>query len=117
MMAPSATSRHSRSRSGRTLKTAAKRNEIKASEIRADDQRYRRASTEPPPPPVKAPVATLAAVVTPAGHGAPVRLVAPGRRGFIWVKWVTRIELHDEPDPGAFAATVWSSFTPPGRGS
>ena len=51
------------------------------------------------------------------GHGAPVRLVAPGRRGFIWVKWVTRIELHDEPDPGAFAATVWSSFTPPGRGS
>jgi DMSO/TMAO reductase YedYZ molybdopterin-dependent catalytic subunit len=51
------------------------------------------------------------------GHGAPVRLVAPGRRGFIWVKWVTRVELHDGPDPGAFAATVWSSFTPRGRGS
>jgi DMSO/TMAO reductase YedYZ molybdopterin-dependent catalytic subunit len=28
-----------------------------------------------------------------AGHGAPVRLVAPGRRGFQWVKWVTRIEI------------------------
>jgi DMSO/TMAO reductase YedYZ molybdopterin-dependent catalytic subunit len=51
------------------------------------------------------------------GHGAPVRLVAPGQRGFIWVKWVTRIELGDGPDPGAFASTLWSSFTPSGRGS
>jgi hypothetical protein len=32
-----------------------------------------------------------------AGHGAPVRLVAPGRRGFWWVKWVDRLELVDEP--------------------
>jgi DMSO/TMAO reductase YedYZ molybdopterin-dependent catalytic subunit len=32
-----------------------------------------------------------------AGHGAPVRLVAPGRRGFWWVKWVNRLELVDEP--------------------
>ncbi len=30
-----------------------------------------------------------------AGHGAPVRLVAPGRRGFWWVKWVTEIALED----------------------
>jgi Oxidoreductase molybdopterin binding domain len=44
------------------------------------------------------------------GHGAPVRLVAPGRRGFIWVKWVTRVELHDGPDPGAFLSTLTSSF-------
>ena len=50
------------------------------------------------------------------GHGAPVRLVAPGRRGFQWVKWVERIELHSEPDVGAPAATVWSSFTDRGRG-
>lgn len=28
-------------------------------------------------------------------HGAPVRLVAPGRRGPWWVKWVTEIELSD----------------------
>jgi DMSO/TMAO reductase YedYZ molybdopterin-dependent catalytic subunit len=51
------------------------------------------------------------------GHGAPARLVAPGRRGFQWVKWVTRIEVHDGPDPGAPASTVWSSFTPEGRGA
>jgi hypothetical protein len=31
------------------------------------------------------------------GHGAPVRLVAPGRRGFWWVKWVRRIEVVDSP--------------------
>jgi hypothetical protein len=33
------------------------------------------------------------------------------------VKWVVRIELHDGPDPGALASTVWSSFTPEGRGA
>lgn len=26
-------------------------------------------------------------------HGFPVRLVAPGRRGFQWIKWVARIEV------------------------
>ncbi len=31
------------------------------------------------------------------GHGAPVRLVAPGRRGFWWVKWVTRVEPISRP--------------------
>jgi DMSO/TMAO reductase YedYZ molybdopterin-dependent catalytic subunit len=31
------------------------------------------------------------------GHGAPIRLVVPGRRGFWWVKWVQRLELVDEP--------------------
>ena len=28
-------------------------------------------------------------------HGFPVRLVAPGKRGFEWVKWVDRIEVND----------------------
>jgi DMSO/TMAO reductase YedYZ molybdopterin-dependent catalytic subunit len=32
-----------------------------------------------------------------AGHGYPLRLVAPDRRGFWWVKWVDRIELSNLP--------------------
>ena len=51
------------------------------------------------------------------GHGAPCRLVVPGRRGFQWVKWVARVELHEDPDPGAVAATVLSSFSAAGRGA
>lgn len=31
------------------------------------------------------------------GNGGPVRLVAPGRRGYWWVKWVDRIEVDDRP--------------------
>ena len=31
------------------------------------------------------------------GHGYPARLVAPGRRGFWWVKWVSGIELSQRP--------------------
>jgi DMSO/TMAO reductase YedYZ molybdopterin-dependent catalytic subunit len=49
-------------------------------------------------------------------HGAPLRLVAPGRRGFEWVKWITRIELRTEPDPGELIAIHTSGFTPEGRG-
>jgi DMSO/TMAO reductase YedYZ molybdopterin-dependent catalytic subunit len=30
-------------------------------------------------------------------HGAPARLVVPGRRGYHWVKWVVRITLDDRP--------------------
>jgi DMSO/TMAO reductase YedYZ molybdopterin-dependent catalytic subunit len=50
------------------------------------------------------------------GHGAPLRLVAPGRRGFQWVKWVVRLELAEDSDLLAPATTVWSSFTSAGRG-
>lgn len=31
------------------------------------------------------------------GHGAPVRLVVPGRRGPEWIKWVTRVDISDRP--------------------
>jgi len=31
------------------------------------------------------------------GHGFPARIVAPGRRGFWWVKWVTSIQPSDRP--------------------
>jgi hypothetical protein len=31
------------------------------------------------------------------GYGAPVRLVAPNRRGFWWVKWVASVQLSDLP--------------------
>ncbi|MGD2102158.1 MAG: molybdopterin-dependent oxidoreductase [Acidimicrobiia bacterium] len=32
-----------------------------------------------------------------AGHGYPARIVAPGRRGFWWVKWVVEIRTSDVP--------------------
>ena len=31
------------------------------------------------------------------GHGYPARLVAPGRRGFWWVKWVASVEVSAAP--------------------
>jgi len=31
------------------------------------------------------------------GHGAPVRLVAPNRRGFWWVKWVDAVTIDEVP--------------------
>jgi DMSO/TMAO reductase YedYZ molybdopterin-dependent catalytic subunit len=49
-------------------------------------------------------------------HGFPLRLVAPGRRGFEWVKWITRVEVLTTPDPGQFLSIFTSSFTDAGRG-
>jgi DMSO/TMAO reductase YedYZ molybdopterin-dependent catalytic subunit len=44
------------------------------------------------------------------GHGAPVRLVAPGRRGFQWVKWVVRVEVRQQGDPAQWLVTLVSGF-------
>jgi DMSO/TMAO reductase YedYZ molybdopterin-dependent catalytic subunit len=49
-------------------------------------------------------------------HGFPLRLVAPGHRGFEWVKWITRIEVLTAPDPGQVLSTFTSCFTDAGRG-
>lgn len=49
-------------------------------------------------------------------HGFPLRLVAPGRRGFEWVKWITRVEVLTAPDPGQVVSIFTSSFTDAGRG-
>jgi DMSO/TMAO reductase YedYZ molybdopterin-dependent catalytic subunit len=44
------------------------------------------------------------------GHGGPLRLVAPGRRGFQWVKWVERVELRRQGDPTQWLVTLISGF-------
>jgi DMSO/TMAO reductase YedYZ molybdopterin-dependent catalytic subunit len=44
------------------------------------------------------------------GHGAPLRLVAPGRRGFQWVKWVERVEVTRSQDLGQWVAIFVSGF-------
>jgi DMSO/TMAO reductase YedYZ molybdopterin-dependent catalytic subunit len=49
-------------------------------------------------------------------HGFPLRLVAPGRRGFEWVKWVTRVEVLNAPDVDQVLSIFTSSFTDEGRG-
>jgi DMSO/TMAO reductase YedYZ molybdopterin-dependent catalytic subunit len=44
------------------------------------------------------------------GHGRPCRLVAPGRRGFQWVKWVERVEVRRHGDPAQWLATLVSGL-------
>ncbi|WP_256296053.1 molybdopterin-dependent oxidoreductase [Haloarchaeobius salinus] len=50
------------------------------------------------------------------GHGFPCRLVAPGRRGFQWVKWVETVEVRHDPDPAQWVATLVSGFDGDGSG-
>jgi len=44
------------------------------------------------------------------GHGYPTRLVAPGRRGFQWVKWVEAVEVGRRPDPTRWVAIFLSGL-------
>lgn len=43
-------------------------------------------------------------------HGAPLRLVAPGRRGFQWVKWIEAVDVLTEPDRGRWAVIFTSGL-------
>lgn len=49
-------------------------------------------------------------------HGFPLRLVAPGRRGFEWVKWIVRVDVLTGPDPEQVVSIFTSSFSDAGRG-
>ena len=44
------------------------------------------------------------------GHGAPMRLVAPGRRGLQWVKWVDEVRLSRRREIGESVAIFVSGF-------
>ena len=44
------------------------------------------------------------------GHGFPLRLVAPDRRGFQWIKWVDRIEVRRRRDATQYVATLVSGL-------
>jgi cytochrome b561 len=44
------------------------------------------------------------------GHGAPMRLVAPGRRGFQWVKWVERVRVTRRREVGEWVAIFVSGL-------
>ena len=43
-------------------------------------------------------------------HGAPLRLVASGRRGFMWVKWVREVVVLTRPDLGQWIAIFTSGL-------
>ncbi len=47
-----------------------------------------------------------------AVHGAPVRVVVPGYIGARSVKWLTRIELREDPWPGWFQDVVYRLLEP-----
>ena len=55
-------------------------------------------------------------VPLPEEHGYPVRLIAPGWYGVANVKWLTRIELHDQQFRGRFMARDYVTIREEKRG-
>lgn len=49
-------------------------------------------------------------------HGFPLRLVAPGHRGFEWVKWINHVDVLNAPDLEQEVSIFSSSFTDAGQG-
>ena len=50
----------------------------------------------------------------PALHGAPARVVVPGWAGDHWMKWVTRLSAHAEPQHGFFMDVAYRYPRAPG---
>jgi len=48
----------------------------------------------------------------PEAHGAPVRILIPGHWGEVNVKWLTRIEVRDEPATGYWEKRGWHGDGP-----
>ncbi len=48
-------------------------------------------------------------VVLPKEHGYPLRLVLPGKLGYKWVKWITKIELVDYEYEGFWESRGYSN--------
>src|SRR5690606_27589597 len=46
------------------------------------------------------------------GHGYPVRMAVPGRYGMKQPKWIVRIEVTDEEDPGFWGQRGWEPNAP-----
>jgi len=46
--------------------------------------------------------------VLPIKHGYPIRLVAPNKWGYKWVKWIIKIELIDEEHKGYWESRGWN---------
>ncbi len=53
---------------------------------------------------------TVGGVTLDHSRGAPLRLVAPGRRGFQWVKWVNEVRVLDAPDLRQWGAIFTSGL-------
>ncbi|HMO71680.1 MAG TPA: sulfite dehydrogenase [Paracoccaceae bacterium] len=48
-------------------------------------------------------------------HGYPVRLVVPGWEGNMWVKWLRRIAVHDQPVESREETSKYTDLMPDGR--